>query len=70
MTRSEWMKELSGYLSALGDDERERAMSYYAELYNDKRDNGMPEREILRGFGSPREAADMILSHKIGRAHV
>lgn len=63
MTRSEWMKELSGYLSALGDDERERAMSYYAELYNDKRDNGMPEREILRGFGSPREAADMILSH-------
>ena len=54
MTRSEWMKELSGYLSALGDDERERAMSYYAELYNDKRDNGMPEREILRGFGSPR----------------
>lgn len=57
MTRREWMKEFGKYIGGLNADERDRAMSFYAELYNDKYDSGMREADIVKSFGDPREAA-------------
>ncbi len=57
MTRKEWMKEFGKYIGGLNDDERDRAMSFYAELYNDKYDIGMRESDIVRSFGDPYTAA-------------
>lgn len=69
MKRSEWMNELERNLMTLDDNERETAMSYYAELFNDKRDSGMRESEILAGFGDPREVARWIISDSVNAEH-
>lgn len=37
----------------LPEEERERALGYYAELYGDKLDAGVSESEIVREFGDP-----------------
>lgn len=61
MTYRQWEKAFRKRLSRLPEEERERALGYYAELYGDKLDAGVSESEIVREFGDPKAAADKII---------
>ena len=62
MTYRQWEKAFKKRLSRLPKEERERALGYYAELYGDKLDAGVSEKEIVREFGDPKDAADKIIA--------
>jgi len=55
------MTELKKYLITLSGDDMERALEYYNEIYEDKNEAGIPEKEIIYQFGNPRDAAKKIL---------
>lgn len=60
MTRSEFMRELRERLSRLSRDDREAALSYYEEYF----DEAGPDREaeVIRELGSPAALASRILA--------
>ncbi len=64
MTKKQWFKRLKRALSALPREEKGAAVQYYDELYEDKRENGESETDILSGFGLPESVAADILSEK------
>lgn len=64
MTKKQWFKRLKRALGSLPRSERDAAVQFYTELYEDKRENGEGETEILAGFGLPESAAAGILSEK------
>lgn len=63
MKRTEWMNELERNLYVLGRSERENALSYYAELINDKLESGMRESDVLAGIGDPQTVALEIIAN-------
>ncbi len=62
MKYSQWRRQFESLIKDLDADERERALSYYAEMYADGRDAGLSEEEAVAKFGDPREAAEKILA--------
>ncbi len=62
MTYIEWRDELERYLVALPKDEKEKMLSYFSEMYADKRDAGLSEREIIAEFGAPYDVAQRALN--------
>ena len=64
MTKKQWFKRLRRALSALSKEERETAAQYYAELFDDKKESGETEEDILAQFGLPESAAAGILSER------
>ncbi len=62
MTYIKWQDELESYLGTLSREEKERVFSYFAEMYADKRDAGIPENEIIEEFGAPYDVAKRILA--------
>ena len=60
MNRREWEKQFKKRLSSLPKSERAKALEYYGEMYADRRDAGMTEKEILREFGDPAGAAEQL----------
>lgn len=62
MTYIKWQDELESYLGTLSREEKERIFSYFAEMYADKRDAGIPEKEIIEEFGAPYDVAKRILA--------
>lgn len=61
MTYIEWRDELEHFLHSLPQDERERALAYYGEMYADMRESGEDEEKIIESFGAPFDAAKKIL---------
>ena len=61
MTYKQWETSLLKYLNKLSNNEKAEIVGYYREMYNDKRDTGVPEQEIIRSFGDPLIAATKIL---------
>ena len=61
MTKYEWEKELRRNLSRIPNNEAERALSYYDELFADKAEQGYSEREIINEFGNPFDVANSII---------
>gem|GEM_PF-1320721 len=61
MTKYEWEKELQKNLKRLPDTEVVRALDYYNEVFFDKEESGMSEREIIRSFGNPFDVAYRIV---------
>lgn len=64
----EWRDELNGYLRDLPDDERQKILSYFAEMYADKREAGLKESEIISEFGAPYDVAIRVLNEKYDEA--
>lgn len=62
MKRKDWNKKLKKRLSRLPREERDRILSYYGEMFDDKAESGMSEEEILREFGAPADVAARFLS--------
>jgi len=69
MTRKDFMTELRDRLSRLSEDERNAALSYYEEYF----DEAGPEREqdVIRELGSPASLASRILAeHAVKEARL
>ncbi len=63
MRKAEWFSSFEKSLKSLPKNERTRAIEYYKELYSDKNEAGMPEKEIILSFGAPTDAAQEILEN-------
>jgi uncharacterized membrane protein len=58
MTKSEFLEQLKAALAALPADEREEAMRYYSDYFDE---SGLGESEVVSRLGTPSEVADTIL---------
>ena len=61
MNYKDWEKRLNRLLKPLPADEKEAAVGYYREMYNDKLEAGISSDDILEEFGSPKFCAERIL---------
>ncbi len=68
MNRDEFLRRLKALLSDMGREELEQVEEYYEELLYDGLEQGYTEEEILKGFGSPEEAARK-MREEYGRTH-
>jgi len=60
MTRKEYMQELRGRLARLGPDERDAALAYYEEYFDEAGTDR--EQDVIRELGSPASVASRILA--------
>ncbi len=58
MTKHEFLEQLKAALAALPGDEREEAMRYYNDYFDE---SGLGEAEVVSRLGTPSEVADTIL---------
>ncbi|HWP80683.1 MAG TPA: DUF1700 domain-containing protein [Candidatus Acidoferrum sp.] len=58
MTKSEFLAQLGAALAALPADERDEAMRYYNDYFDE---SGLGEAEVVSRLGTPSEVADTIL---------
>ncbi|MCL2797856.1 MAG: DUF1700 domain-containing protein [Firmicutes bacterium] len=61
MTKYEWERELKNNLKRVPEAEVGRILDYYNELFADKAEEGLSEKEIIRKFGNPFDVAYKIL---------
>ena len=61
MTKYEWERELKNNLKRVPEAEVARILDYYNELFADKAEEGLGEKEIIRRFGNPFDVAYKIL---------
>ncbi len=61
MTKFEWERQLKKGISGLPNSEQQRVLEYYSELFSDKIEAGMSEKEIVAEFGNPYDVANKIL---------
>ncbi len=61
LTRSEWTADFKSRLADLPAEEQKKAEDYYAELFEDKYESGMSEKQIIDSFGPPAEAAEAVI---------
>ena len=61
MTYKKWEEQLLKYLRPLPAEERNAAVEYYRELYEDKTEAGEFPESVLAEFGSPQDCAEKIL---------
>lgn len=66
MTYKEWESELLGYLKSLPEKEKVEVVNYYREIYSDRSDAGMKNKDILAEFGEPMLCAAKILKESSG----
>lgn len=62
MTKSEFLRRLSGALVKCGKSERESHIAYYSELIDDYQEEGMTEEQAVAALGNPAELAAEILA--------
>lgn len=62
MSKKEFLKSLKRRLQALPADEREKALSYYGELIDDRREAGYTEEGAVDALGPVQAIADDILT--------
>lgn len=61
MTQNEFLSELKAHLSKIPKNEREKIVEYYAEIINDKIDEGKTEEQAVSELGSPEQVAQSVL---------
>ncbi|WMJ21816.1 DUF1700 domain-containing protein [Paludicola sp. MB14-C6] len=62
MLTQDFLYQLSIKLQPLPPQEKDKALSYYAELISDKIENGEQEQDIIASFGNIDELAQSILA--------
>lgn len=62
LKKSEFDTELSNRLGKLSPEERQSTLDYYDELFNDRKEAGDKETDIIKSFGTPQEIAERILN--------
>lgn len=63
MRKAEWFSSFEKSLKSLPESEKMKAIEYYKELYSDKNEAGMPEKDVILSFGAPTDAAREILEN-------
>lgn len=61
MNKNEFLDHLFAHLTEVSNIEKEQINEYYTELLLDKMEEGCSEEEAVQSFGTPEEAAEMIL---------
>lgn len=62
MTKYEWERELKRHIAVLPKSEQARIFDYYSEIFEDRIEAGMQEKDIIYEFGNPFDVAQKILS--------
>lgn len=60
MNRTEFSSELEARLTGLPEEEIKRQLQYYAELIDDRMEEGMGEEEAVAALGAPGEIAETV----------
>jgi len=61
MTKYIWEKELRNNLKNIPQEEVSNILAYYDELFADKAEQGLSEKQIIREFGNPYDVAYKIV---------
>lgn len=61
MNKTEFLAELRAHLSGLPEADREQAVAYYAEIIEDRTEDGAKEEEVIAALGSPEEIAKQVI---------
>ena len=61
MTESTFLESLRGRLSGLPQEEIDRSLDYYAEMIDDRMEEGMPEEDAVAAVGPVDSAAAQII---------
>lgn len=62
MNKNEFLKELLNRLSALPQAEQDKAYAFYAEMIDDRMEDGMDEEEAVSKLGSMEEIVERIVA--------
>lgn len=62
MTKRKFLAKLKYNLYGLSRTDRQRSLDYYAEMIDDRMEEGMSEEEAVAGVGTPDEAAAQIFA--------
>ena len=62
MTKAEYLDRLRECLSPMPPEEREAQLAYYAELFDDMREDGISEAEAVERLGSPEDVAAELMA--------
>ena len=65
MNRTEYMRQLESLLQNISATEREEALQYYNEYFNDAGPEG--EQKLIEELGSPKEAAADLISNLLDK---
>ena len=61
MRKSTFIENLNILLKSINEDERNKFISYYEEIFEDYIENGFTEEEVINKIGSPESIANSIL---------
>jgi len=61
MTKNEFLAELKERLAGLSEADLNQSLDYYAEMIEDRMEDGLPEDEAVSAIGTPGEVANEIL---------
>ena len=64
MTKTTFIDTLRELLQSLNEDECNKFISYYEEIIEDYKENGLTEEEVIKKIGTPQSIADNILSEQ------
>lgn len=64
MTKSTFIESLNILLKSINEDERNKFISYYEEIFEDYIENGFTEEEVINKIGSPESIASSILEEQ------
>ena len=65
MTYIDWERDFRKSLKPLSEKEKDEIVSYYREIYSDKRESGMSDEEIISQLGEPTICAAKILAENV-----
>lgn len=65
MTKNKYLRALERGLRPLGREDRKRLKEYYAEMIDDRVEEGRPEADVLRELGAPGAVAAGILAGEL-----
>lgn len=62
MNKNDYLKRLERALKNISKEERQRTLSYYSELIDDRIEEGIPEAQAVSGLETPEAVASRILA--------
>ena len=64
MTKKEFLEELEELLIDADEDNKENSITYYDEMIEDFKENGLTEEEAIRKIGEPKDIVKSILGEE------
>jgi uncharacterized membrane protein len=61
MNKQEFLESIRSQLRGLPEEDIEKSLDYYAEMIEDRVEDGLTEEEAVEAMGTPEEVASQIL---------